>query len=42
MAYDREKPVGCGAFKKYDEKTAEIKRMFVPLEDREKESQSKY
>ena len=24
-----ERPIGCGAFKKYDEKTVEIKRMFV-------------
>ena len=27
--YIDDKPVGCGAFKKYDEKTVEIKRMFV-------------
>ena len=27
--YHGDKPVGCGAFKPYDEKTVEIKRMFV-------------
>lgn len=29
VVYDDENPVGCGAFKKYDEKIVEIKRMFV-------------
>jgi len=29
VAYVNDEPVGCGAFKKYDEDTAEIKRMFV-------------
>ena len=29
-----EKPIGCGAFKPYDEKTVEIKRMFVQPEYR--------
>jgi len=29
LAYDGETPVGCGAFKKWDDHTAEIKRMFV-------------
>lgn len=29
VAYADEKPIGCGAFKKYDEQTVEIKRMFV-------------
>ena len=29
VVYDNERPIGCGAFKKYDEKTVEIKRMFV-------------
>jgi putative acetyltransferase len=34
VAYDQEIPVGCGAIKKYDEKTFEVKRMFVPPEMR--------
>jgi GNAT superfamily N-acetyltransferase len=29
VAYLNEIPVGCGAFKKYDDETVEIKRMFV-------------
>ncbi|MDH4468902.1 MAG: GNAT family N-acetyltransferase [Bacteriovoracaceae bacterium] len=29
VAYDDQTPIGCGAFKKYEEKIAEIKRMFV-------------
>jgi putative acetyltransferase len=29
VAYSDEKPVGCGAFKKFDAQTVEIKRMFV-------------
>ena len=29
LAYLGEEPVGCGCFKNYDEKTVEIKRMFV-------------
>lgn len=29
LAYDGETAVGCGAFKKWDDHTAEIKRMFV-------------
>lgn len=29
VAYSDEKPVGCGAFKPFSEKEAEIKRMFV-------------
>ncbi len=36
MAYDQDKPVGCGALKEYAEKTMEIKRMYVPLENRGK------
>jgi putative acetyltransferase len=36
MAYDDETAVGCGAFKKYDHETAEIKRMFVFPEHRGK------
>lgn len=34
IAYADEKPVGCGAFKNYSEKTVEIKRMFVKFENR--------
>lgn len=29
VCYTGNKPIGCGAFKGYDEKKAEIKRMFV-------------
>lgn len=29
IAYVDDKPVGCGAFKEFDENTAEVKRMFV-------------
>lgn len=29
VAYENEKAVGCGAFKKFDEASAEIKRMYV-------------
>ena len=29
VCFDDYEPVGCGAFKQYDETTAEIKRMFV-------------
>lgn len=29
VAFDGEKPVGCGCFKKYNNKTVEIKRIFV-------------
>ncbi|MHA3787217.1 GNAT family N-acetyltransferase [Flavobacterium hauense] len=34
VAYENETAVGCGAFKKYEPGTAEIKRMFVPEEKR--------
>ena len=34
VAYENEKAVGCGAFKEYEEGTAEIKRMFVRPENR--------
>jgi len=34
VAYEIEKAVGCGAFKKYSEGAAEIKRMFVRPENR--------
>ncbi len=36
VAYEGEEPLGCGAFKKYDEETLEIKRMFVLPEGRGK------
>ena len=36
VAYCDNKPVGCGAFKEYDDKTVEIKRMFVLQEYRGK------
>lgn len=29
VCYADDKPIGCGAFKKYDDEKAEIKRMFV-------------
>lgn len=29
VAYQKGKAIGCGAFKKFDEKTVEVKRMFV-------------
>ena len=34
VAYSGETPVGCGAFKPWDEDTAEIKRMYVQPEFR--------
>jgi len=34
IAYSENIPVGSGAFKKYSDKVAEIKRMFVPYEYR--------
>lgn len=34
VAYVENKPVGCGAYKKLDENTAEIKRMFVTPDSR--------
>lgn len=36
VAYQNELAVGCGAFKKYDDETVEIKRMFVLTEQRGK------
>jgi len=36
VVYDGETAVGCGGFKKYDEHTAEIKRMFVHPDHRGK------
>ncbi|KUJ63662.1 GNAT family acetyltransferase [Flavobacteriaceae bacterium CRH] len=34
IVYLDEKPVGCGCFKKYNDKAAELKRMFVSPEAR--------
>ena len=34
VAYCNHLPVGCGCFKAYDERTAEIKRMYVKPENR--------
>ena len=34
IAYDSDKPVGCGAVIEYSDNTMEVKRMFVPLERR--------
>lgn len=34
VAFDQEKPVGCGAFKPYSDDSVEIKRMFVAEEYR--------
>ena len=34
VVYDEAEPIGCGALRKYSEKTMEIKRMFVPLKKR--------
>ena len=31
IAYENEKPAGCGAIKQYSSDTMEVKRMFVPL-----------
>lgn len=36
VAYHNNEPIGCGAFKQYENSTAEIKRMFVPLHERGK------
>lgn len=36
VAYDHNVPIGCGCFKKYDETTVEIKRMFVKKDQRGK------
>jgi len=37
VVYFEEKPVGCGCFKKFDETTVEMKRMFVLAEMRGKQ-----
>jgi len=34
VAYDGEEAIGCGAFKRFSETEAEIKRMFVRVENR--------
>jgi putative acetyltransferase len=34
VAYDNEKPVGCGAIKEYDETSMEVKRMYVLPDNR--------
>lgn len=36
LFYENELPIGCGAIKEYDTATMEVKRMFVPLEQRGK------
>ena len=36
VVYGDEEPVGCGCFKKFDEETVEIKRMFVQKNHRGK------
>jgi putative acetyltransferase len=36
IAYEEDKPLGCGAIKYYDKNTMEVKRMFVPKEHRGK------
>lgn len=36
VAYENEKPVGCGAIKAYEPDTMEVKRMYVPPEHRGK------
>ena len=41
ICYENEVALGCGAFKKLDSQTAEIKRMFVLPEAREKKIASK-
>ncbi len=37
VVYFEEKPVGCGCFKRFDDKTVEMKRMFVLPEMRGKQ-----
>lgn len=34
VAYTNSKPVGCGAFKPYDEESVEVKRMYLKPENR--------
>lgn len=41
VAYENDEPLGCGAFKKYNDETLEIKRMFVLPKSRGKKIASK-
>lgn len=36
VASDNDEPVGCGAIKSFDENSMEVKRMFVPEDERSK------
>ena len=36
VAYESDEPIGCGAFKRYDDSSVEIKRMYVALNQRGK------
>jgi len=36
VAYEHDVPIGCGAFKRYDDSTVEIKRMYVRPDQRGK------
>lgn len=36
LVYEQESPVACGAIKEYEPSVMEVKRMFVPLEKRNK------
>jgi putative acetyltransferase len=36
IAYDGEEPVGCGCFKKFDDESVEVKRMYVAEKQRGK------
>lgn len=36
VASDNDEPVGCGAIKSFDESSMEVKRMFVPEDERSK------
>ena len=36
VAYEGDEPIGCGAFKRYDDSTVEIKRMYVAPDQRGK------
>jgi GNAT superfamily N-acetyltransferase len=36
LAYENEKPLGCGAIKEYDANSMEIKRMYITPESRKK------
>ena len=36
VAYEGDEPIGCGAFKRYDDSTVEIKRMYVDPDQRGK------